>query len=193
MTASPTARRIATAARRLLDKEGTEAVTMRRVAKAAGITPMAVYRHYPNRAGLLNALADKGFEELAARLAGKRLSGPIEERLTKMAEVYLDHALQNPRLFELMFLKPREGARRYPRDFKAGDSPTANLMARVVREGIESGYFGEDDAWEIVFEMGALSHGLIMLYLGGRTGMTPARFRAHYRRAFRRFIHGIRT
>jgi AcrR family transcriptional regulator len=193
MTASPTARRIATAARRLLDKEGTEAVTMRRVAKAAGITPMAVYRHYPNRAGLLNALADKGFEELTARLAGKRLSGPIEERLTKMAEIYLDHALQNPRLFELMFLKPREGARRYPRDFKAGDSPTANLMAKVVREGIESGYFGEDDAWEIVFEMGALSHGLIMLYLGGRTGMTPARFRAHYRRAFRRFIHGIRN
>ncbi|MBZ5538741.1 MAG: TetR/AcrR family transcriptional regulator [Acidobacteriia bacterium] len=191
MTDSTTARRIATAARRLLDKEGTEAVTMRRVAKAVGITPMAVYRHYPNRAGLLNALADKGFEELAARLAGKRLSGPMEERLTKMAEIYLDHALQNPRLFELMFLKPREGARRYPRDFKAGDSPTANLVAKVVREGIESGYFGEDDAWEIVFEIGALSHGLIMLYLGGRTGMTPARFRAHYRRAFRRFIHGI--
>lgn len=191
MTDSSTARRIAAAARRLLDKEGTEAVTMRRVAKAVGITPMAVYRHYPNRAGLLNALADEGFEELAARLAGKRFSGPIEERLTKMAEIYLDHALQNPRLFELMFLKPREGARRYPRDFKAGDSPTANLLAKVVWEGIESGYFGEDDAWEIVFEMGALSHGLIMLYLGGRTGMTPARFRAYYRRAFRRFIHGI--
>jgi AcrR family transcriptional regulator len=191
MSGRLTTRRIAAAARRLLNNEGTEAVTMRRVAEAVGITPMAVYRHYPNRAGLLNALADKGFEELAASLANRRFSGSLETRLANMVEIYLDHALQNPRLFELMFLKPREGARRHPRDFKAGGSPTATLMAKVVREGMETGCFGGDDVWEIVFEMGALSHGLIMLYLGGRVDMTPARFRALYRRAFRRYIHGI--
>ncbi len=181
------------AARRLLNKEGADAVTMRRVAQAVGITPMAIYRHYPDRTGLLNALSDEGFEELAARLAGKRFSGNIEERLTKMGEIYLEHALRNPRLFELMFLKPREGARRYPRDFKAGRSPTANLMVEVVQEGMKTGYFREDDPWEIVFEMGALSHGLIMLYLGGRMDVSPARFRAIYRRSFRRYIHGIRN
>jgi AcrR family transcriptional regulator len=192
LSASPTARKIADAARRLLDKEGAEAVTMRRVAKAVGITPMAVYRHYRDRAGLLNALADEGFDELAAQLASKRFSGDVEKRLKKMAEIFLDHALRNPRLFELMFLKPREGARRYPQDFKAGLSPTANPMVEVVREGMNSGYFREDDAWEIVFEMGALSHGLIMLYLGGRMSIPPTRFRAFYRRSFMRYIHGIR-
>jgi len=192
MTASPTASRIATAARSLLDKEGTEAVTMRRVAKAVSVTPMAIYRHYPDRASLLNALADEGFEELTAFLAGKKFSGSIEGQLTKMVEIYLEHALQKPRLFELMFLKPREGARRYPRDFKAGRSPTANLMVELVQRGIESGYFRNDDAWEIVFAMGALSHGLIMLYLGGRMGVSLAHFRAFYRRSFRRYIRGIR-
>jgi AcrR family transcriptional regulator len=192
MTARPTASRIATAARSLLDKEGTEAVTMRRVAKAVGVTPMAIYRHYSDRASLLNALADEGFEELTALLAGKKFSGSIEGQLTKMVEIYLEHALQKPRLFELMFLRPREGARRYPRDFKAGRSPTANLMAAVVQRAIDSGYFRNDDAWEIVFAMGALSHGLIMLYLGGRMGVSPAHFRAFYRRSFRRYIHGIR-
>ena len=191
--ATPTARRIAIAGRRLLDKEGAEAVTMRRVATAVGITPMAIYRHYRDRTALLNALADEGFLELAAELTGKRFASNIEQRLTEMAEIYLEHALENPRLFELMFLKPREGARRYPRDFKAGASPSANLMAEAVRQGMESGYFREDDVWEIVFEMGALSHGLIMLYLGGRMGMTPARFRALYRRSFRRYMHGIRN
>ncbi len=192
MTASPTASRIATAARSLLDKEGTEAVTMRRVAMAVGVTPMAIYRHYPDRASLLNALADEGFEELTAFLAGKKFSGSIEGQLTKMVEIYLEHALQKPRLFELMFLKPREGARRYPRDFKAGRSPTASLMVELVQRGIESGYFRNDDAWEIVFAMGALSHGLIMLYLGGRMGVSLAHFRAFYRRSFRRYIRGIR-
>jgi AcrR family transcriptional regulator len=193
MNANSTAARISVAGRRLLDKEGAEAVSMRRVARAVGITAMAIYRHYPNRSALLNAVADEGFKQLAARLARKRFPGTIEARLTKMAEIYVEHAFQNPRLFELMFLKPRKGARRYPRDFKAGRSPTANLMVQVVKEGMTNGYFREDDPWEIVFEMGALSHGLIMLYLGGRLELSRARFHALYRRSFRRYIHGIRS
>lgn len=189
--AIPTRKKIAIAARRLLDKEGMDAVTMRRVAEVVGITPMAIYRHYPDRAALLDALADEGFEELATSLKGKRRIGPIESRLSKMAELYLDHALENPRLFELMFLKPRQGARRYPRDFKAGRSATANLMAEVVIEGMQNGVIRKDDHWEIVFEMGAMSHGLIMLYLGGRIDATPATFRALYRRSFKRYLYGI--
>ncbi len=193
MAAVPTAQKIAKAARRLLDKQGSEAVTMRAVAKDVGITPMAIYRHYPDRQALLNALADEGFRELAADLAALRLKGDVEDRLYEMGDAYLDHAIKNPKLFELMFLKPREGARQYPRDFKAGKSPTGNLMHEAVVAGIESGYLKDDDAWEITFEMGALSHGLIMLYLGGRLEATPARFRALYRRSFRRYLHGIRN
>lgn len=166
---------------------------MRRVGQAVGITAMAIYRHYPNRAALLGALADDGFRELAAALAARRCTGDIESRLSAMADVYLDHALANPRLFELMFLEPRQGARSYPRDFKAGRSPTANLLAQVVTQGMRSGELRQDDVWEIVFEMGAMSHGLIMLYLGGRIDTTSARFRALYRRSFRRYIHGIRS
>jgi AcrR family transcriptional regulator len=191
MTTGQTAEKIAKAARNLLDEEGADAVTMRRVATAVGITPMAVYRHYPNRAGLLNALADEGFEELAARLPST-LSGDIEKQLIKILDIFLEHALQNPRLFELMFLAPREGARQYPQDFKAGRSPTANLTAKVIQEGMNSGYFREDDVWEIVFETGALMQGLIMLYLGGRMDMSPTRFRSFCHRSFRRYIHGIR-
>ena len=191
MDAPSTAHKIATAARRLLDKEGAEAVTMRRVAEAVGITPMAIYRHYPDRAALLKALADEGFDELAGTLKGRRFTGDLETRLAKMAELYLDHALDNPRLFELMFLTKREGARQYPQDFKARRSPTATLMADVVAEGMGSGELKQDDHWEITFEMGALSHGLIMLYLGGRMAVTPAAFRALYRRTFRRYLYGI--
>jgi AcrR family transcriptional regulator len=188
-----TAYKIAAAARKLLDKEGAEAVTMRRVAEAVGITAMAIYRHYPDRKALLNALADEGFQELTAALKGRRFTGSVEERLAKMADLYLDHALKNPRLFELMFLTPREGARQYPKDFKARRSPTATLMADVIAEGMADGEFKKDDAWEITFEMGALSHGLIMLYLGGRMDVTPTQFRALYRRSFRRYFDGIRA
>ncbi len=193
MIAPNTARKIAVAARRLLDKEGADAVTMRRVAAAAGITAMAIYRHYPDRAALLSALADEGFDELAGDLKGRRFNGDLETRLAKMADLYLDHALENPRLFELMFLKPRKGARQYPEDFKARESPTATLMADLIASGMAGGKLKRDDHWEITFEMGALSHGLIMLYLGGRVDLSSAAFRALYRRSFRRYLNGIRT
>lgn len=187
-----TLQRIAQAGRKLLDQEGADAVTMRRIAKAVRITPMAIYRHYPDRDALLNAIADRGFAELAARLAANATARNVGDRLMSMGDIYLDYALQNPRLFELMFLKQRKGARQFPGDFKSGESPTANLMAEVLRDGMSNGSLKKDDVWEITFEMGALSHGLIMLYLGGRTGLTPTRFRELYRRAFRRYIRGIR-
>jgi AcrR family transcriptional regulator len=191
MKSKSTRQSIAMAARQILDAEGSDAVTMRRVAEVVKITPMAIYRHYDAREGLLAALADTGFEELAARIARERFSGSAAKRLGAMAEIFLDHALRHPRLFELMFLKERVGARQYPGDFKAGRSPTASLMEQVVREGMANGEFLVDDTWEIVFEVGALSHGLIMLYLGGRIAVSRAGFRALYRRSFKRYIRGI--
>jgi len=191
MTERSTSEKIASAARRLLDREGADAVTMRRVAEAVGITAMAVYRHYPNRAGLLNALADEGFAELTLRLESLRPAGDMTKRLERVMDVFLDHALERPRLFELMFLKPREGARRFPEDFRAGRSLTANPSEVILREGMEAGVLREDDVWEIVFEMGALLQGLIMLYLGGRTSMSEKEFRKFCRRSFERYMHGI--
>ena len=191
--ATTTTQKIAGAARRLLDKGGAEHVTMRRVATAVGITPMALYRHYENRDGLLNTVADVGFAELTAKLATVRLTGAVDRQLLKILDVFLDHAFDNPRLFELMFLAKREGARQYPEDFRMRRSPTANVSADVIARAMETGYLCKDDVWEIVFETGALMQGLIMLYLGGRMAMSPSEFRAFCHRSFGRYLNGIRT
>ena len=192
MTRKSTAEKIAIAARKLLDREGAEAVTMRRVAKAVGITPMALYRHFADREGLLNALADAGFEELAAKVATADRPGKPEEQLMKNLDVFLDFALEKPRLFELMFLKRREGARQFPGDFRAGRSPTAKYSAAALEAGMKQGIFRRDDVWEITFEVGALLQGLVMLYVGGRVGTSEQDFRAMCHRAFGRYLHGIR-
>jgi AcrR family transcriptional regulator len=193
LPATTTSEKIAMAAREVLGKDGVEGVTMRRVATAVGITPMALYRHYPNRDGLLNALADAGFVELSGRLGRLRLTGEPERQLMKVLDVFLDYAFENPQLFELMFLTKREGARQYPGDFKAGKSPTANVSAEVLARGMETGHFAKDDVWEIVFETGALLQGLVMLYLGGRMAMSSAQFRAFCHRSFGRYMNGIRS
>lgn len=188
-----TAQRIAAKAGLLLDREGAESVTMRRVAKAVGVTAMALYRHFEGRAALLNALADAGFQDLAIRVTAASKPRDPEKRLVRILDVFLNFALERPRLFELMFLTRRAGARTYPRDFKARESPTANLIAEAIEDGIKSGSFRKLDAWEITFEMGALLQGLVMLYLGGRMEMDTEEFRAFCRRSFRRYFHGIRS
>jgi AcrR family transcriptional regulator len=188
-----TSQKIAGAAGTLLEQEGVEGITMRRVAAAVGITPMALYRHYSNRDGILNALADAGFEELAAKLDALRLRGSVDHQLLKIMDVFLDFAFDHPRLFELMFLTRREGARQYPQDFRARLSPTANLSADVIAQAMADGYFAKQDVWEIVFETGALMQGLVMLYLGGRMAVTQSEFRALCHRSFRRYFNGIRA
>jgi len=181
------------AARELLDQEGLAAVTMRRVAERVGVTPMAIYRHYADRASLLNAIADEGFHELAARVLALTLEGSVEHRLTQVSNVFLDAAMQFPNLYRLMFLEPREGARVYPDDFKAGLSPTFRPTVNILDEAMERGELRKDDPVEIAFEMSALSHGLIMLYLGGRVARGEQNFRALFQRSFRRYLDGIRS
>ena len=183
---------ILAAARDLLDRKGVAAVAMRPVAEKVGITPMAIYRHFADRASLLNAVADDGFQALAAQLQSIHLKGDVEHRLMQVGEVFLDAALQSPNLYELMFLVPREGARVYPRDFKARRSPTFNPTVTILEQAMRAGELQTDDAVEIAFELSALSHGLIVLYLGDRIAQTEKQFRKLYQRCFRRYLNGLR-
>ena len=115
-----------------------------------------------------------------------------EQQLMKILDVFLDFALQKPRLFELMFLERREGARQFPEDFREGKSPTAKFVVAALETGMKEGRFRRDDVWEIAFETGALLQGLVMLYLGGRMRTSVDGFRALCHRAFRRHVDGIR-
>ena len=195
MSASDTARSILLAARALLDEGGAQAISMRKVAQRVGVTAMAIYRHFPDRDALVNALADKGFVELSQTLLSRVPPGvPVLEGMASVIEIYLDFALAQSHLFELMFLASRPGARQFPQDFAAGRSPTANLFATMLRQGIAEGLFREgEDIWEITFETGALMQGLVMLYLGGRIDLDADGFRALVRRSMGRYIHGIRA
>jgi AcrR family transcriptional regulator len=59
--------RITAAATYLLTEHGAAGVSMRKVAAAVGITPMAIYQYFPDRETLLNAIADAAFVELVRR------------------------------------------------------------------------------------------------------------------------------
>ena len=193
MTPPGTAQRILAAARDLFERAGPGAVSMRRVAEAAGITPMAIYRHFPNREALLKRISDDSFREIARHWDARKSGGDPVAQLMAVQMIYLDYALAHPHLFDHAFSAPREDARRFPEDFRARRSPTLNVVHDAVVEAQQAGALREGDAWEIAMTLWAHSHGLIALYRAGRFNYDDRRFQAFYRTSMGRLLDGLKT
>ena len=191
MSAPATADRILRAARALFERGGAQAVSMRRVGQAVGITPMAIYRHFPNREALLQRISDDSFEQIAHHWSARNEGGDVIARLLAIQRIYLDYALAHPHLFDHAFSMPRERARRFPEDFRARRSPTLNVVADVVLEAQQAGRLRPGDAWDIAMTLWAHTHGLIALYRAGRFSYDEREFRRFYEASLARLLRGI--
>lgn len=104
-TASPTARmdrraELIAAARHLLETEGAEAITIRRLGAAVGIRGPSIYKHFPNKAAVEDALTIIGFMELAGALQG------VPFTFVALAGAYRQWALSHPHMHRLLNNRP---------------------------------------------------------------------------------------
>jgi AcrR family transcriptional regulator len=188
-----TEERIAETALKLLESGGEDGVSMRRVATAVGITPMAIYHHFADRKTLLNFVVDREFTKYSESLQATPRRGTYESQILTCMDAYIDYAFAHPRIFDYVFSEPRPGARRFPEDFRARRSPTLNPVADLLQKAMEAGYLKQDDVWELAMELWAHAHGYIALYRGGRFDLPEKEFRALVRRSIRRMIHGLKA
>jgi len=87
-----------------IERDGTEKLSLRALAREAGVSQTAPYRHFPTKKCLLAALATEGFSELEARVERIVDSGlSIKERFMRMGVTYVEYALENPTTYHLMF------------------------------------------------------------------------------------------
>ncbi len=145
----------------LLAEDGADAVSLRAVARRAGVSAMAPYRHYPDKEALLAAVAVQGFDGLRGVLRAADDAAPAGQALVEQAVAYVRYALENPALFRLMFGPKRLGT--HPELTAAGEAAYAVLAARVAAEALAN---ADRDAralgcWSLV-------HGLASLFLDGR-------------------------
>lgn len=88
----------------LVTTSGVAAVSLREIARAAGVSHGAPRRYFPTHLDLLAAIAAAGFTELAARVAGALETDPDPaERVAALARTYVAFAADNRGMFELMF------------------------------------------------------------------------------------------
>ncbi|GGY18815.1 TetR family transcriptional regulator [Rhodanobacter panaciterrae] len=188
-----TPEKILRAAHKLFDREGADAVSMRRVAELVGITPMAIYRHFPNREALLKRLSDDSFDTVAHEWEARATHPDVLKRLLALLEPYLNYALEHPHLFDHAFSVRRDDARRFPEDFRARQSPTLNVVADAVAEGVRLGVLKQDDPWDVAMSLWAHAHGLVALYRAGRFSYDEPKFRKFYFESIGRLIDGIKA
>jgi AcrR family transcriptional regulator len=89
--------------------ERGEEVGLRAVARDAGVSAMAPYRHFRDKAALLTAAAMRGFEDLRAALLAADAQADARAALVAQGEAYVAFARARPALFRLMFAKHEGG------------------------------------------------------------------------------------
>jgi AcrR family transcriptional regulator len=144
---SPRARDIVDAARELLEAEGPEGLSMRRVAERVGIRAPSIYKHLPDKQALEAALMSVGFEELAEVFEA---AGETPEALGR---AYRGYALAHPHLYRLMTESP------LPRE-----RLTSGVEDRAAAPIVEA-VGGDPDAARALW---AFAHGMTILELNGR-------------------------
>ncbi|GAA3108750.1 TetR/AcrR family transcriptional regulator [Rhizobium viscosum] len=101
--------RIVAAARVIAEKEGWDAVTIRRLAKEIEYSQPVLYSHFENRDAIVAAVAVEGFVELGAALRAAAGEGNgARDTLMDIAMAYCAFAQSRPSLYEAMFILPTQ-------------------------------------------------------------------------------------
>ncbi|PSJ53204.1 TetR/AcrR family transcriptional regulator [Pseudaminobacter soli (ex Li et al. 2025)] len=138
-------------------------VSLRAVARAAGVSAMAPYRHFSDKAALMAAVARRGFAMLEATAARADVTPDAAEALAAQGAAYIGFARANPALFRLMFA---DGAGLgLPREECEG--AYALMTRRVAQLAPARAETGTLACWGLV-------HGLATLALDGRIAPNPA-------------------
>jgi AcrR family transcriptional regulator len=168
-----TERELLAAAEALLASEGTEGLTVRRLAEAAGTTSRAIYSLFGDKDGLVRRLFREAFVVLASDLAARSLTDDSRRDLVEAgAQGFRRWALAHPQLFRLVFEARPPAVAPEPEDSQAGLEAFEQLLIRV-RRCREAGLIGPAPDPVVAMSFHALCEGLASVELRGRFPLRP--------------------
>lgn len=151
-------------AQQLLHTEGIEALSLRTLAKSAGVTQAAPYSHFRDKDDLLATVAEAGFQRLALQMA-ENATGlkDTSARVRSLMTSYIRFACENKALFRLMFGREVADMKKYPTlAMTAGKSYSLISAALAKRKGDTA------DTPFLSVAVWSLCHGLTTLLLEDR-------------------------
>jgi len=155
------------AAIRLIAEVGPTAFTLREVARRAGVSHNAPYRHFRDRDDLMAAVAAQGFRELTrAMIEAAQGKSNALERLKYAGLGYVTFALRRPEHFTVMFDAPIS-KRQHPESAAAGEESFATLV-HFVQNCQEAGRLRSGDLLQMALLAWTMVHGIAKLAITGR-------------------------
>lgn len=186
-----TERELLTAAEALLAEDGAEALSVRRVAEAAGTTARAIYSVFGSKEGLLQALYREAFIALTADLdALPTTADAIDDLIAAGAIGFRGWARARPELFQLAFSQIAPFGRG---EAEAGVEAFQRLLDRI-RRCIDAGLLPEGRELEVGFSYHALCEGLAGFEARGRFPLLAGRDPGEiWRSALSALVEGYRV
>jgi len=154
------------AADTVLAERGVHGITLRDVAKAAGVSHAAPYHHFSSLNGLLAAVAERAFVRLGSALELASAEPDTGERLLKINDAYVACACARPEQFRLMFGPLLTRKAEYPALQAAADRAFGFLLAAACAHDPEQGPVLALTGW-------SLAHGLSNLLIDGALDGLP--------------------
>ncbi|MGI5215180.1 TetR/AcrR family transcriptional regulator [Plantactinospora sp. CA-290183] len=162
-----------TEARQILERDGAESVSLRAVARAAGVSPTAPYNHFASRRDLLAAMAGDGFADLASRQQQAAASTSAREaRFVALSRSYLDFAATQPQLYRLMFGAGVQHWHDVPAVAAAKSAAILPLRTAIAERLTGPGETASLDI--AVVAAWSVAHGLAMLLIDGSLDRRPS-------------------
>ncbi|MBN8839343.1 MAG: TetR/AcrR family transcriptional regulator [Sphingomonadales bacterium] len=150
----------------LIEEQDADDLSLRELARRVGVSATAVYRHFPDKAALMAALAGEALTRLAAaqRAASERAGGGAAG-FSATGAAYVRFARDNPGLFRLVFAHP----------VTPGHAENSNDEAMtMLKAGAAALAAPGTDARVFALRSWALAHGLAMLMLDGQVQVDDA-------------------
>jgi AcrR family transcriptional regulator len=165
-------RLILTAARKLFLEQGYEKTSIRNIADAIEYSPATIYLYYKDKNELLFALHEEAFLKMMEELGGVRSINDPFARLIEMGHRYIKYAVENPELYDLMFIMTAPMETLACRDEIWEDGlKSFGLLKWVIQDCVTAGYFKNPDIEISAMTVWAYMHGLVTIYLKNRMSM----------------------
>ncbi|MGH6986737.1 MAG: TetR/AcrR family transcriptional regulator [Caulobacteraceae bacterium] len=150
-------RALVQAGRRILEAEGPNGLSLRAVAREAGVSPAAPYHHFKDKSELLEAIAKEGWMELNEAIAKARRETPVaSDAMANIGLAYVCFARDNPALYRVMYRQARD-SETMEEHAKSPESGWGQVREAIIAAS------GENDELELALATVAawcLAHGI---------------------------------
>lgn len=151
----------------LLEAEGPEAVSTRKVAAAYGASTMAVYSEFGSLGGLVSSVVDQGFRLLEATAQAVPVTDDAVADLARLANAYVAFGREHPHLYRVIYaVSPLAGHRRSGEELLQGANAFA-AWGETVARAYRAGRLRRSRPYDATVQLWLALHGQVLAELSG--------------------------